>query len=1273
MGVYNNNKDGTRSTLANTIQVVDAPMEQFVSRGEFSAVTPNDVSADNKLVAENEVTKTYDTMPTASASLVGTIVQYVGTTTANYTNGYFYKCVSDGAITPTYSWEEVISGGGGSTVTVTQTLSSGTKIAEINVDGTTTNLFAPNSGIPHYTIMPSDSELLAMPNKTVFETDGYWTQIDGHGGKYIITTNAWLVGGMLKITDGTTTKYLAALDNDGNALTTCVDPTRYGVRAIAGLNGNLTLANTYATENSDIISRLTNTHMNATIKFPKGYYVFESPLNFTNRQYSVAGVELPVTRTATLSLADYEVGTVLCFPFLTNGQSAIQTSGNSNIENLAIYGNKNTYHFVIDRTKLTTAPNEVITETIAENEGTQIQCKAINKAGGGQINNVFIFNFYTGITCQGNTFIKNFYARHVHYGINCANDTKMEGIGGFNVHTLIRITGSLCSVLHERVDSCVHALEIVNGSSHTITDIDGDWCTDSLIAIGDGTTYGNIRGAIFNGIHGRCNTLKSYDSTQQTEPVDVRELADTDGYGVIRVYPRANFTDSRIVANMHGGGNPMDDTSNYLMPDILFTFASNDITGLENLTFVLAKGLYDIDEILRIVQTRTGFTARFDDASGVYFIEGDTVTTYGENEVDLPWVTPQDYGAKGDGVTDDTAAFTAAFAASPNVKCDGSKTYKFTGVVINNNTGSDLDLCGATLLNFHIKVRIAVDGYKSSDPNSSNFFKMHDGHLGKFTELPSDWQIPAIQCGTQMWLENLAFINTPYIAALTNNYRDRMVFKNLLMSNEGSLWTGITWTLDAINLITGNGTFARINAYDINHVATDTNSFAGDGWVMDNIDEFKSSNQSDYFFIHTRNQHTLNINRCVQTRIAIGTNTHVEFSNCHFENVNAMPVIETLTDSSTSAVSAIYQVDFDNCWFTDEYTLEVDKPNISYTNCYFRVCGNAVYPTTPFATVMGNRDFYNVDCKIIDCVFDIENNIINSEIWKKYKEQPKLTCNSYSGTTNEGTLADSIDATKTIASGQYKYPITGTYSYVGYTFNNSTCNDDINNNRIAHEKYEWTRTVNSVNSDMDGSRGIINIIGGWAFEIYRTLPNNTIQRARFYDSPIEEGKQNVTQKKFHIRECGNYLIINKTVSYGSTYTEVGYRLPWTIVTSIPNYTVNAQVYEKNGVLVTLDGSVIPNLDNKAYAQVTGEYTKPIIQASSLPTASASIVGKTYMYMGATNASTQKIHGAIYECVSDGAATPTYSWIAISVPMAGWKAIVSQCNDFADFKALIENF
>lgn len=55
-------------------------------------------------------------MPTATADNSGAIVQYVGATNANYINGYFYKCVSDGAATPTYSWEKIqVSDGGDGT------------------------------------------------------------------------------------------------------------------------------------------------------------------------------------------------------------------------------------------------------------------------------------------------------------------------------------------------------------------------------------------------------------------------------------------------------------------------------------------------------------------------------------------------------------------------------------------------------------------------------------------------------------------------------------------------------------------------------------------------------------------------------------------------------------------------------------------------------------------------------------------------------------------------------------------------------------------------------------------------------------------------------------------------------------------------------------------------------------------------------------------------------------------------------------------------------
>lgn len=46
-------------------------------------------------------------LPQASEEEVDKIYQYVGTTDANYTNGYFYKCVSDGQVPATYSWTAI--------------------------------------------------------------------------------------------------------------------------------------------------------------------------------------------------------------------------------------------------------------------------------------------------------------------------------------------------------------------------------------------------------------------------------------------------------------------------------------------------------------------------------------------------------------------------------------------------------------------------------------------------------------------------------------------------------------------------------------------------------------------------------------------------------------------------------------------------------------------------------------------------------------------------------------------------------------------------------------------------------------------------------------------------------------------------------------------------------------------------------------------------------------------------------------------------------------
>ena len=59
-------------------------------------------------ISGKQDTMQFSTMPTASADYLGKIVQYTGATNANYTNGYFYVCVSEteNDVT-TYSWSNI--------------------------------------------------------------------------------------------------------------------------------------------------------------------------------------------------------------------------------------------------------------------------------------------------------------------------------------------------------------------------------------------------------------------------------------------------------------------------------------------------------------------------------------------------------------------------------------------------------------------------------------------------------------------------------------------------------------------------------------------------------------------------------------------------------------------------------------------------------------------------------------------------------------------------------------------------------------------------------------------------------------------------------------------------------------------------------------------------------------------------------------------------------------------------------------------------------------
>ena len=92
--------------------------------GKSSTVQPNSVMIYYYLVCGNtslgasvigidgkQDKMQFETMPIASQGLSGKIFQYIGTTNANYTNGYFYKCLQTGSTPSSASISQSGSGG----------------------------------------------------------------------------------------------------------------------------------------------------------------------------------------------------------------------------------------------------------------------------------------------------------------------------------------------------------------------------------------------------------------------------------------------------------------------------------------------------------------------------------------------------------------------------------------------------------------------------------------------------------------------------------------------------------------------------------------------------------------------------------------------------------------------------------------------------------------------------------------------------------------------------------------------------------------------------------------------------------------------------------------------------------------------------------------------------------------------------------------------------------------------------------------------------------
>lgn len=123
--LFENLPELSESVVGNVYNVIDAftTTEEFIEGAGNEYPANTNVSVNVIGTVENPVYKfdvfignidmsgyqekmQYTVLPLPTDDLEGVIVQFIGTTTLNYTNGYFYKCVEDPQNAGTYIWVE---------------------------------------------------------------------------------------------------------------------------------------------------------------------------------------------------------------------------------------------------------------------------------------------------------------------------------------------------------------------------------------------------------------------------------------------------------------------------------------------------------------------------------------------------------------------------------------------------------------------------------------------------------------------------------------------------------------------------------------------------------------------------------------------------------------------------------------------------------------------------------------------------------------------------------------------------------------------------------------------------------------------------------------------------------------------------------------------------------------------------------------------------------------------------------------------------------------
>lgn len=406
------------------------------------------------------------------------------------------------------------------------------------------------------------------------------------------------------------------------------------------------------------------------------------------------------------------------------------------------------------------------------------------------------------------------------------------------------------------------------------------------------------------------------------------------------------------------------------------------------------------------------------------------------------YVTPEQFGAIGDGVTDDSEAFRQAIETEKPIVCTYGKKYNCITEIVTEKTTINIIGNRCMLKNFHLKINV-----NSGETSWINAYPVPNSTIQDVNFNGTDKPEYCIKTGIPIKFLNCKWNFYDIMVKSYGSYMDYMVFENCAFKNH-------------------SGT----------HYAIDL-AYLGDQHVFRECD-FGGTGENRKFVSLSGCQSATIIN-CLFAGDHIIYSSNVVFIGCHMEGVSSITVGGNKTWDTI--------LHFIDCYFWDMYTLSLAKSSSFFDSCTFYISHQCI---------VGGRDYtsYNQkNCKILCATTSDPNSYVNLDDLVNRKEFPerKTLSNPCVYQSSKGAVAQGRNWP--LNTGRYTYlffPSTNPYSIDGWNF--------------YHTKATLTFEISSDSSIVSFTGN--SDFAGYYLWCYRTSPNGTIHRAiipmhmdKFYD------------------------------------------------------------------------------------------------------------------------------------------------------------------------------